>query len=84
MQKAEALTAALRLLLLGNPQHIWVYAMREFLKHTPFNLYDRATIEKLVRQHGDVMRRIEELRMLHSSTPSPETGWMHQIPSTTS
>lgn len=84
MQKAEALIAALRLLLLGNPQYIWIYALREFLKQTPFNIYDRTTIEQLVRQHGDIMRKVNELRMMHSSTPSPETGWQYQVPSTTS
>lgn len=85
MDKAEALISALRLLFTTHEDHIWVYAMRETLKPTPMNIYERATVEQLVRDHSQVMLAITQLNTLyHKATPLPDGYYRFRQPSTTS
>jgi hypothetical protein len=81
MDKAVAIKGALDLLFNGVPPHIWVWALQQALQPTQLGVYKRNTVEEIVRQHADIMRRVEELRILHSSTPTTNL-WEYPIPST--
>jgi hypothetical protein len=70
MDRALAIKAALELLFADVPPHIWVYALQQSLLPTGLALYRKSIVETMSRQHADIMRRVEELKLMHSSTPT--------------
>lgn len=80
MDKAVAIKGALDLLFNGVSPHIWVWALKEALQPTQLGVYKRNQIEELVRQHADIMRRVEQLKNMHHSTPTTQL-WDYPMPS---